>query len=337
MVREYLEVLVAVAAVTAVSRYLPLSYTAYGNIYLLAVVLLSLRVSRWPVLFAAVASAAAWDYYFVTPRMSFAILHFDDVLLVATYFVVALIAGQSTTYVREREKLRAEAALNRTLLDSVAHELKTPLSVLRFATEQLARADERRRQELRDEMIVATLRLERLVANLLDQTRLESGALAPRIDWCDVRDIISASRRAVGGALDGRQVKIEVAPDMPLVMADPSMMEQAVSNLLFNAALHTPAGTPIAISAGVDNYSGNAFLSVADRGPGLPIGFRRDAFEKFRRGEGAPAGGLGLGLSIVRGFVVAQGGQVFAGDNPGGGACFTIHMRRGTHAAVPSE
>jgi K+-sensing histidine kinase KdpD len=336
-VREYAEVLGVIAAVTVVGRFLPLTYTVFGHIYLLAVIGLSLRVGRWPVLFAAVVSALAWDYFFVSPRMSFAVLRLDDALLLGTYFVVAIIAGQLTTYIREHEKLYAASTLHRTLLDSVSHELKTPLSVLRSAAEQLETDDVRKRASLKTEILTATRRLDHLVANLLNQTRLESGALKPQLDWCDARDIINAARRSVGDTLEGSPIRTEVPADMPLFKADPAMIEQAVSNLLINAVHHTPAGTPIMIKTGVELRSEWVFISVADRGPGLPAELRESVFQKFRRGSAARAGGLGLGLSIVRGFAVAHGGTVIARPNPGGGACFTIYLPYGPHGSVPIE
>ncbi len=334
---EYVEVLLIIVAVTVVNHFLPLSYAAYGNIYLLSVIALSFRVSRLPVLFAAIVSAAAWDYFFVTPRMSFAILRIDDALLVGTYFIVAIIAGQLTTYSRKHAALRAEAELHRTLLDSVSHELKTPLAVLRSAAEQLETGDAKKRADLGNEILLATSRLDHLVVNLLNQTRLESGALQPQLDWCDARDIINASRRVVSDSLDGHPFKTEIPPDMPLFRADPAMLEQALANLLLNAALHTPPGTAIVVKSGVEAYSGQVFISVLDRGPGLPPEVRDEVFQKFRRGHDAQAGGLGLGLSIVRGFVVAQGGSVAAADNPEGGAAFTIFLPLGSHGGVPSE
>ncbi len=336
-IREYGEVVAIISTVTVFGRLVPLSYTALGDIYLLAVIALGLRVGRWPVLFAAVVSALAWDFFFVSPRMSFAVLRLDDMLLLGTYFVVAIIAGQLTTYIREHEKLYAASELHRTLLDSVSHELKTPLSVLRSAAEQLDTDDAVKRAHLRTEINTATSRLDHLVANLLNQTKLESGALQPQLDWCDARDIINAARRAVGDTLEGRPFKAEVPTSMPLFKADPAMMEQAVSNLLINAVRHTPAGTPIHLKTGVELRSQWVFISVADRGPGLPPELRESVFQKFKRGNSAHAGGLGLGLSIVRGFIVAQGGAVLARDNPGGGACFTIYLPYGPHGSVPNE
>lgn len=336
-IREVAEVLAVIGAVTVMGRVVPLSYTALGDIYLLAVIGLSLRVGRWPVLFAAVVSALAWDFFFVSPRMSFAVLRLDDALLLGTYFVVAIIAGQLTTYIREHEKLYAASELHRTLLDSVSHELKTPLSVLRSAAEQMGTDDARKRDSLRGEILTATSRLDHLVANLLNQTRLESGALKPHLDWCDARDIVNAARRGVAVTLEGRPFKTEIPAEMPLFMADPAMMEQALSNLLINAARHTPAGTPILVKTGVELRSDWVFISVADRGPGLPPELRDSVFQKFRRGNAAHPGGLGLGLSIVRGFVAAQGGAVRARPNPGGGACFTIYLPYGPHGSVPNE
>jgi K+-sensing histidine kinase KdpD len=336
-VREYGEVALVITGVTVMGRFIPLSYTALGDIYLLAVIALGLRVGRWPVLFAAVISALAWDYFFVSPRMSFAVLRLDDMLLLGTYFVVAIIAGQLTTYIREHEKLYAASELHRTLLDSVSHELKTPLSVLRSAAEQVDTEDAGKRASLKAEIMTATSRLDRMVANLLNQTKLESGALQPHLDWCDARDIINAARRAVGTALEGRPFRTEIPADMPLFMADLAMMEQALSNLLINAALHTPPGTPILVKTGVELRSEWVFIMVADRGPGLPPEMRESIFQKFRRGNAAHAGGLGLGLSIVRGFAVAHGGTVVARANPGGGACFTIYLPYGPHGSVPNE
>jgi two-component system sensor histidine kinase KdpD len=116
-------------------------------------------------------------------------------------------------------------------------------------------------------------------------------------------------------------------------------MEHVIANLLLNAALHTPAGTSIRVSAGVELRGGAQwiFLRVADAGRGIPAELRTTLFQKFRRGEEARAGGLGLGLSIVRGFMMAQGGEVEAGDNPEGGAYFAIYLPHAAHGSVPND
>jgi len=114
-------------------------------------------------------------------------------------------------------------------------------------------------------------------------------------------------------------------------------MEQALANLLLNAARHTPEGTAVFLTAGVEHGGTRAFFTVADRGPGFPLEMRERLFKKFERGDAARAGGLGLGLSIVRGFVVAQGGDIMVGENPGGGAVFTIYLPYKPHGDVPVE
>ena len=238
----------------------------------------------------------------------------------------------------EREKLLAESEkLHRTLLDGVSHELKTPLAVLSAAVENLATADETTRTDLAGEIRTATRRLNRLVNNLLDQTRLESGALKPRLDWCDGHDLVNAAVDGVSELLAGHPFETDIPKDLPLFRADSALMEQVIANLLLNSALHTPQGTPIFLAAGVDRSRSRIFFTVADRGPGLPAALRERMFQKFQRGDAAKAGGLGLGLSIIRGFVTAQGGEVVAGENPGGGAVLTVYLPFTSHGNVPAE
>ena len=490
--REYLEVFVVLAALTAAGWFVPHSgYLSVGLFFLLAVIILSLRVGPGPVLVAGVASALIWDFLFIPPIFTFAIARFEDGLMFFTYFVVSLISGQLTARVRaqarnermredratalfhltqalsaartlddavfaalrqadayfgatsalllddgngselmphfagsfvitdkergvadwawrnrkkagrftdtlpsaegfhlplvredtaigvlilrlppeatlslsqrdlaesfaaqlaqlverehlraagEREKLLAESdKLHRTLLDGVSHELKTPLAVLTSAVENLASADEATRADLASEIRTATRRLNRLVNNLLDQTRLESGALRPRLDWCDGHDLVNAAIDGVSESLNGHPFETSIPKDLPLFRADAALMEQVIANLLLNAALHTPQGTPIFLAAGLDRSKSRIFLTVADRGPGLPAAMRERLFQKFQRGDAARAGGLGLGLSIIRGFVTAQGGDVVAGENPGGGAVLTVYLPFTAHGNVPAE
>ncbi|HVS53261.1 MAG TPA: DUF4118 domain-containing protein [Opitutaceae bacterium] len=491
--QEYLEVCGVIALVTVAGWFVPLTYHTFGLIYLLVVIALSVRVGRWPALFAAVTSAVAWNFVFIPPRLSFSVLEMDDSLLLGTYLIVALVAGQLTTRIRaqerlererersatalfhltraiaeartldeaveaalrqadllfhaetallraeaprglvlhaassfvpgetdraaaewawragvpagrftgnlpnaaglhvpmlrtdnalgifvlrmpdaiaelppiqrdlaagfaaqialllEREELRAASErekffaesdrLHRTLLDSVSHELKTPLSVLRAAGERVDTGDAGKRGQIAGEIRVATSRLDHLVANLLNQSRLESGRMRPALDWCDARDIVQLARRAVGDALAGRPLRVEIPEDLPLFMADVPLMEQVLANLLLNAARHTPAGTSVVVSAGREARAGGEwiFLRIDDRGPGLPASWRENLFQKFRRGPEARAGGLGLGLSIVRGFVQAQGGDVTAGDNPAGGARFTVYLPYAAPGPVPTD
>lgn len=473
------------AVVTALGLYLPLTYHAMGHVYLLVVLAISMRVGRAPAVFAAIASALTWNCVFMPPRFSFRIVSFDDGLLLATYFVVALSgsywtarsreqqlaeharerqaqallrliqaftaaddfdqgirsavrqaeelfgvpvaigladgdgtlhwhaastadpleialspretdtegvfvlhhpAGRSVTIaaplrrgreragwvllrggptfalsapgtsllsgfalqlgvLHEREKLRAAAEreallkesnrLHRALLDSVSHELNTPLAVLRSAAEEFATPDRAKRELLATEIGVATSRLNRLMGNLVHRTRLESGPLQPQFDWCDAHDLFHAARVGAADLLEKHPVVVDIPPDMPLIHADPVLMDQVLINLVANAARHTPPGSPIRLRAAADE--GEVSLAVIDRGRGVPAQLRGHLFDKFRRGADARPGGLGLGLSIARALVEAQRGTLRYDDHPDGGAVFTVALPARKNEQVPDD
>lgn len=239
---------------------------------------------------------------------------------------------------RERERLLAASeSLHRALLDSVAHELRTPLAVITTAAEGIAAAPASDRQaDLAGELRIAVARLNRLVANLLDQSRLESGMLRARPDWCDASDLCNAALESVRAELGERPVVLALAAHLPPFRADFALVERALANLLLNAANHTPDATPVELGASLDAAAGVIAFHVADRGPGLPAGARAALFEPFSRPAGSRPGGLGLGLAIARGFLAAQGGTIEAGDNPGGGARFTIRLPLGSRDAAPA-
>lgn len=228
----------------------------------------------------------------------------------------------------EQTKLLAESErLSNALLNSISHELRTPLAAITSATSTLVEtrdAPEQLRRSMIAEIQEASARLNRLVGNLLDVTRLESGHVQARLDWCDVGDLVQSTVRVLERELQGRDVKVAVAKDLPLARLDFTLMQQALSNLLLNAAVHTPPGTPILIQARQEE--GMLELNVADYGPGLPPELLPRIFDKFVRAPDAPAGGSGLGLAIVKGFVEAQGGHISVANGPGGGATFSIRV-----------
>jgi two-component system sensor histidine kinase KdpD len=228
----------------------------------------------------------------------------------------------------EQSKLVAESErLSNALLNSISHELRTPLAAITSATSALAEAKNTNNgfdRKMVAEIQEASARLNRLVGNLLDVTRLDSGHVRPKLDWCDVGDLVQTTVRLLGRELAGREIKVEVAEKMPLARLDFTLLQQALSNLLLNAAVHTPAGTPVLLQA--RHEPAWLVLNVADNGPGLPPELLPRIFEKFFRAPNAPAGGSGLGLAIVKGFVEAQGGQISAANRPGGGAMFTLRI-----------
>ncbi|HEY1489783.1 MAG TPA: ATP-binding protein, partial [Verrucomicrobiae bacterium] len=226
----------------------------------------------------------------------------------------------------EQSKLVAESErLSNALLNSISHELRTPLAAITTATNALAEArDSGMQHAMVGEIQEAAARLNRLVGNLLDVTRLESGHVQARLEWHDLGDVARTTVRSLQRELSGRDVTVEIAEKLPLARLDFTLMQQALSNLLLNAVMHTPAGTPIAVQA---NTEGRDFiLRVADNGLGLPAELLPRAFEKFMRAANAPAGGSGLGLAIVKGFVEAQGGTITVQNRLSGGAAFTIRL-----------
>jgi two-component system sensor histidine kinase KdpD len=233
----------------------------------------------------------------------------------------------------ERAHVRAETErLRNLLLSSVSHDLRTPLASITGAASTLLENDERldagTRRDLLETLHEEADRLNRLVQNLLEMTRLESGALQLHTEWHSVEELVGAALGRFGKALARRPVTTRVPPELPLVPMDDVLIEQVLINLLDNALKYTPAESPIEVSA--EDGGGAVLIEVADRGPGLPPGEERRIFEKFHRTEAAPTvRGAGLGLAICRGIVQAHGGRIWAENRPGGGVTvrFTLPVK----------
>ncbi len=220
----------------------------------------------------------------------------------------------------ETEQMRS------SLLSSVSHDLRTPLAVVTGAASTLLEdtVGAATRRELTETILQEAQRLNRLVRNLLDMTRLEAGALRVKKEWQPLEEVVGSALNRMDDALAGRQLAIDLARDLPLVPLDAVLIEQVLVNLLENAVKYTPPGSAIEISAAI--RPGGVEVVVADRGPGIPSGEEQRIFEKFHRAQGAPGGGVGLGLAICRGIVMAHGGQLFAGNREGGGAEFRFQL-----------
>lgn len=480
ILREFgLSCLLVLAATVAGLVLRPsMGYMAVGLLYLLAVLLGSMVLSRWPLLLAGALTALAWNFLFITPRFTFAIGHAHDLILFCLYFVVALVMGHLSARLRRREQaerrreeqatalyhfsrdivssrsveeairegvrhinelfgvaatvvvgsdlnlaageplrpretavaswafekkepagrftntlpqsegtylplragervagvlgLRSRSALSlterqlletfaaqialliererltreaeaarieehsrrlqKTLLDSVSHEFKTPLAVIASAAENLASHPDQS-GAFGEEIRIAAARLDRIVANLLDMTRIETGAVKPRLAWCDLREVADAASGRVRDVLGGRPVVVNLTEEVSACRLDSGLLEEMLGNLLRNAAQHSPPGSAIQLAA--RRMDGDLLVTVSDEGPGLTAEDAARIFEKFHRGPGAIPGGLGLGLSIVRGFAEALGGAVSAGPRDDGkpGAQFEIRLPVETKSA----
>ncbi|MDD4933581.1 MAG: ATP-binding protein, partial [Methylacidiphilaceae bacterium] len=182
----------------------------------------------------------------------------------------------------------------------------------------------------------ASTRMNRLVENLLDMARLSSGHFKLKKEWCDAKDLVNAALDDTKKDFKGRGVEVRVSRDLSLVRIDFPLVQQALTNLLLNAAMYTPPATPVELTVEEDRSREEMVLRVSDRGPGLGPEGGSHLFDKFYRGIGAPPGGTGLGLSIVKGVVEAHGGRVEAANRPGGGAVFSLFfpLERVPEAAV---
>ena len=348
--RQYLTAVVVVVALTVASWLLtPLTgYGAISLIFLLGVLLAGMVLDRGPVLLVAALSALSWNFLFIPPLFTFHIAKIEDALTFATYFIIAITVGGLTAQLKAREHLAAQVQvaeeserLRKTLLDCVSHELKTPLAAIGAASQELVRAapnvqNTQTLQQLAGEIHDGSRRLNRVVNNLLDMNRLESGVIRPKQEWCDVRELLQSAVEIERESLGGREVRLDVPEAIPLALLDHTLIEQAVAKLLANAASHAPSKSPIEVDAQYQNE--RLIVSVSDRGPGLPADSTEQLFEKFYRGDDRKTGGLGLGLSIARGFVEAHGGQLTAENRDGGGARFTISLPvRATDASLPDS
>jgi two-component system, OmpR family, sensor histidine kinase KdpD len=232
----------------------------------------------------------------------------------------------------DRTRLAAETErLRNALLTSISHDLRTPLaSILGSATTlktYRASLDEPSQDELISMIKDEAERLNRFIANLLDMTRLESGAVQPKSEPVDIGDVVGSALQRAAAVLAQHRIELDIAPGLPMADGDPVLIEQMLFNLLDNAAKYTPAGTAIRIAARSD--ATRIVLQILDEGPGLPEVARERIFDKFYRVQAGDTqrAGTGLGLAIGRGFVEAMGGTITAGNRDDrSGAVFTITL-----------
>ncbi len=301
-----------------------LGYRTVALLLLFTVSLLATILSVYPVLVSAVLSALIWDYFFIPPHFTFHIEKSEDILMLCMYFIIALLNGILTSKIKQYEKIARmkEEKLNtlklyNTLFNSISHELRTPLTTIIGASENLISNDnillQKDKNDLHNEIHIASNRLNRLIDNLLNMSRLESGFLKPKMNWCDINDLINSSVTRIKQDMQDKIITIEIKTDNSIVWLDFGLIEQTLYNIIHNAIVHTPNYTKIYITA---EYKDKIIeIKVIDEGNGIVTEERDLPFDKFYRSTDTKAGGLGLGLSIVKGFVNAHNGTVAIGNN----------------------
>jgi len=232
--------------------------------------------------------------------------------------------AQQALMAADRESLRS------TLLSSVSHDLRTPLAAITGAATTLLQQDEVLDPDDRGELLQTIWEeaehLNRIIRNVLDMTRLESGAIQVTMEWQSLEEIVGAATNRMSGQFRDHPLTIVLPPDLQLIPCDGLLIEQVLRNLLENAVKYTPAGSAITLSAVAGEQE--VLIQVADQGPGIPPEDVERIFEKFVRGKHA-GGGVGLGLAICRGIVAAHGGRIWAENVPEGGAMFTFTLPTG--------
>jgi two-component system sensor histidine kinase KdpD len=331
-----------------------IEYKIVAFILLLTVSFLAVVFDILPVLLAAIVSALIWNYFFIEPRHTFMIHSVEDTVLLSMYFLVATINGILTYRMRRIEKQAMEKEekaktikLYNTLFNTLSHELKTPIATIIAATDNLKEntknLTKENKEELVSEISVASLRLNQQVGNLLNMSRLESGNMTLKKDWCDINELIYSVVNRLEENLRHHHVHISIEKNIPLYKLDYVLIEQVIYNLLYNASIYTPEHSDIFVSA--KNNSDKIFVlapskkekselaseinslvvQVEDRGAGFPEDELEKVFDRFYRLQNTKTGGTGLGLSIVKGFAEAHEGKVFL-ENVPHGARFTIEI-----------
>lgn len=325
-----------------------------GVVYIPGVLLIS-SVWGWRLgLVSAVLSALAFNWFHIPPTGQLKIAADKDSVALVTFGIVALASSSLAEMARaraaeaerergetervlgrlrelsdERDRMEAEAieagALRRSdelktaLLRSVSHDLRTPLTSIIAAGTALdsPTLTEPERHELSEAVVEQGQRLAHLVENLLDVSRLESGSAQPRREPVDLAGVLEAAREALGG--DGALVKFSVGAEIPELVADPVQLERAFANLLVNAVRYGEGRQVLVRSREV---GGRLVVRIVDQGPGIPEQERDRIFEPFYRRQGGQ--GAGLGLSIARGFIEANGGEIAVESVPGQGSTFVV-------------
>jgi len=254
--------------------------------------------------------------------------------LLDTFAALIAIALERVHYVGVAQDalVRMESErLRNSLLAALSHDLRTPLTVLVGLAESLTRtkpALSSAQLEIADAMTDEAHRMSALVGNLLDMARIESGDVKLNLEWQPLEEVVGSALNAARIMLKQHTVEVRLPRDLPLVRFDALLIERVLVNLLENASKYTPPGSRVILSAEVIGDTLN--VTVADDGPGLPVGREEAVFQKFTRGEReSSTPGVGLGLAICRAIVASHSGKIWAHNRPGGGASFTFTLPLG--------
>ena len=324
-------VLVAIATLLVGLLFWLLNAERIVGVYLIPVLISAIRWGLWPGLLAAVSSVALISLLFSKPAQPiFLSLDLEQIVRLGVFTLVAIVASRLAQSVKQHAEA-AERAINearrraetdqmrQALIGSVSHELRTPLASILGATTVLTSAPavtaDPKLEALAKVVREETERLNTVIQNLLDATRISADVLRPRFEWAEVADIVNAALQRHRARLTGHEVKLDLAGELPLAYVDQNLIEQALGHVIENAMKYSPPGSPIRICGAVDN--GMIAVTVADSGAGLTADELGRLGERFFRGDRASATttGSGLGLWIAKAFLHANGGSLDANSD----------------------
>ncbi len=329
---------VLLVVITSTISFLATDFIGYRVVALLllfVVSVLAMLFDIFPVLLTAILSAIIWNYFFIPPTFTFHIGTTEDTLMFLMYFVIASINAVLTFKIRQFEKNERDKEekaktikLYDTLLNSLSHELRTPIATIIGAVDTIdgnsKKLSEGNKIELLAEIKKASLRLNRQVENLLSMSRLEAGMLKPHVDWFDVNELIFSVINDCKTDLNDHQIYFKPSENMLLIKSDRAFMEQIIRNIVYNALHHTPKNSHIKLQA--EKMESQCQITISDDGPGFPATSLPFVFTKFYRLSHTATGGIGLGLSIAKGFTEALNGKITLENSASGGAKFNIKI-----------
>ncbi len=320
-------------------------------IFLGGVILVAFRAHGAASVTAALLGVMAFNFFFVPPVHTFVVDEARYILTFVTMGAVGLLVSTLVWRYRGRveaeRQQRDEAAqtelvlqterLRNSLLSSISHDLRTPVGSIvgtaELLKDELPGLSREQREELLSSIHIEAQRLQSLLENLLQMTRIEGGGLRLRRDWHLTEELVGAALHRIEGLIEGRKVTTELTREM--VFVDETSITTALTNLLENAARYSPPESPLEVVATLE--SGTLRLEVRDRGVGLAGEDIPKLFEKFERGSRTvDSAGSGLGLSIVRAVVEAHDGEVYASDRDDGGAVFGMIVPQKSLPGPPS-
>jgi two-component system sensor histidine kinase KdpD len=313
----------------------PIGLSGVLLLFLVLVVAVSVVGGIWPAVATALAGFVIANYYFTPPLYTFTIYETHNVLALVVFVLVAAIVSAlvSTAARRETEATRAAAVndLRAALLAAVSHDLRTPLSSIKASVTTLLQTDidwpPATTMEFLRTIDTEADRLNKLVGNLLDMSRLQTGGLNLDMREVGIEEIVGAALSGIGER--AHSVEVDVPETLSRVNADPALLERAIANVVMNALTHAPAGTAVRLDA-VEEHD-RVELRIVDQGPGIPRERRVTAFLPFQRlDDQTHAAGVGLGLPVARGFIEAMNGRLVLDDTPGGGLTITISLQAAT-------